>query len=204
MKKAFLLVLVAVIASVVLSACGGGGGAPAVVDATPNIPTVTTSTGTTAKASIYLTDVINDSAPSGNVIAVGDNIKFDMTVGYVSATDYYDVQVFIARSTGANMQDETGAVKLFEVTGGTQGGAIPGKENVVTLVRSGETAINTPTGVVNLTGIDMTKSNTAHLANGSVVPAALLTVIYKACINDKDKVTGQPICTYVNDFVMFE
>lgn len=192
-----------------LAACGGGSGSGSTtIDAQPTIPNVTYPvTGKTGKATISIGNYfINDSAPSGNVIAVNDNIKLTQTVEFLSSQNQYTIQGFLVRDNGNFNQDETGGILLFSATSTGTANSINSdgiSTYSITMVRSGETDINNGSSVVSVASLDLSKTSTAHLANGSTQAAAPMAVILKACIADTDTATGKQICGYAKDNLQF-
>lgn len=208
MKKLINGIAVAAFISM-LSACGGGGGS-STPDSQPTIPTVTSPlTGKTGKAAIAVNIVsTNDNAPSGNVIAIGDNIKLVQRIDFLSAQNTYTLQGYIVRDNGSSYQYETGGILLFTHVGSGQADSGNNGLNIIatdsiTMVRSGEKDITNGSSIMSIAALDLSKTISAHLANGSVEPAAPIAVVLKACISETDTQTGKPICSYTNTGFFF-
>lgn len=202
-----LIIMAVFLAMAGLTGCGGGSGSSTqVVDTQPNIPNVVINptTGATAKAMITpQIQSVNGNQPSGNVIAVGDNIALNWAVNYVSAGNY-TVEAYAVRNNGDSNQDETGGNLLFTHTGAGSVQSDGSKTDSVatTMLRSAEAVVTTDGTPVSLT-IDLTKSSTAYLANGATQPCAVVKIILKSCISEVNKDTGMPICSRTNTLVSF-
>jgi len=190
MKKSILAIL-AVAVTFALTGCGGGEGT------TPAFTgPIDTITGQPAKHTV----VVYNVAVNNNMVGyakVGDNIKIDWTVGKTSTLDFFTTTVYLAKGGAVN---ETGGTKLFERSGGTQGGFNPGKTDSVILKRTAEKTIDA--GMYGIVDITSTYDSTAEIAlpgqvsvfGGTTVFVKDLRLIVKTCLAENDTVTGLPIC----------
>lgn len=176
MKKTIPMILAAA-AMFALTACGGGSTAST---STPvaNPPTASNTSLAITSATVTTTP----ATPIGTLplFATGDSITVAWTVDFVSPTDFYSIDVRLGKDI--SLYNNPLLVKsVYTTSGGTQGGAIPGKSGSVVISRPLDRSFTSPLGTIVF----------GDIANNIPYPIDGIKFIYiEARTSDIDPATG--------------